>query len=364
MKIWFAAAIPPDSFGGVARSIRSLSEYLKMNGHKTKIIYAHHPLTKNYLVFSFKVAILQLLHCFSPPDWIIARSSDGLGAAIVARLFRMRTKIALHNHGWEEKAYSIEATLPRHIVTNPTSIKAHLLRFPLLRLTMYLSNVCISGTIDETRWLKKGFPSRQEKLTTIPNGVTPPPTPYWPSQQKIPLFFLTIGAFTWKKNLEYALLLFSEIYQLLPSAHLFCVGTDSTQSTAHIDKNAVQAITFINKESPDRIMRWYEECPFLLSTSRYEGGRPFTLLEAQSRGMVVCSVSIPSSRELITHNKSGILVNGMSAGQDANTIVKIISDEAAVRDIGIHAWKKACRNRWERQILRLNKVLQLQDRKK
>jgi glycosyltransferase involved in cell wall biosynthesis len=253
--------------------------------------------------------------------------------------------------------YELESTLPRAMISNPTTIKAHFLRFPLLTLSARLSDLCISGTIDETRWLLKKSFTNNTPLVTIPNGIHPTKQPYWPNQKELPPYFLTVGAFTWKKNLGYAISLFSEIYNHYPSARLFCVGTDSTQESICIISNAVHAITFINKETPERIFRWYEECPILLSTSRYEGGRSFAILEAQSRGMIACAVNIPSSREQIIHNHSGILLDGISAENDAAVIVKMLSDQNLLREIGRNAWKKSVRCRWDRQVNRLERVL-------
>jgi glycosyltransferase involved in cell wall biosynthesis len=217
--------------------------------------------------------------------------------------------------------------------------------------------VCISGTFDETRWLSKRQFTKKVSLITIPNGIYPEKRAFWPSQKEVPPYFLTVGAFTWKKNLEYAISLFSEIYNAFPSARLFCVGTDSSQGSIQINSNAVHAITFINKETPERIFRWYEECPFLLSTSRYEGGRSFAILEAQSRGMVVCSVNILSSKEQILHNHSGIILDGISIETDAKVVVDCLSDDQQIRRIGLNAWKKSLRCSWDRQVDRLERVL-------
>ena len=65
----------------------------------------------NYLVFAFALCKRLLLHAAKPPDWIIARSTDGVVCALAAKIFGMKTKIALHNHGWEERAYEVEKRL-------------------------------------------------------------------------------------------------------------------------------------------------------------------------------------------------------------------------------------------------------------
>jgi glycosyltransferase involved in cell wall biosynthesis len=73
--------------------------------------------------------------------------------------------------------------------------------------------------------------------------------------------------------------------------------------------------------------------------------------------MIACAVNIPSSREQIIHNHSGILLDGISAENDAAVVIKILSDQKLLKEIGCNAWKKSVRCRWDRQVDRLERVL-------
>jgi len=115
MKVWFAADLPEGSFGGVARSMHELAAGLRHRGHDAAIITRETTGSKNYLTFALKLGIRFLLCGKGRPDWIIARSTDGVFCALIIRLLRLKTGMILHNHGWEEKVYEFEKKLPRDL---------------------------------------------------------------------------------------------------------------------------------------------------------------------------------------------------------------------------------------------------------
>jgi hypothetical protein len=119
MIVWFAAAIPHDSSGGVARLIRELSAGLSRRGHECRIVDAGDS-PGNYLAFSVRLLFLFVSQVRKRPDWIIGRSTDAVLCAVVARLFRLKTRTALHSHGWEEKVYETEQRLPSAFVSPKT----------------------------------------------------------------------------------------------------------------------------------------------------------------------------------------------------------------------------------------------------
>jgi glycosyltransferase involved in cell wall biosynthesis len=105
------------------------------------------------------------------------------------------------------------------------------------------------------------------------------------------------------------------------------------------------------------MVRWYETCPYLLSTSRYEGGRSLAILEAHNRGMVVFATAIPSTREIVRDGATGILLSGSDGARDASRILETIANGGLCRSIGAAAWQSVGRQRWQRQGTRLEKLL-------
>ena len=186
MKVWFVTSIPASSTGGVNRSILTLSGGLKKAGYRVRLIYADSPRQQNYLLFALKAAGILLLNILNSPDMIIARSTDGVFCALLAKTLKLKTRVILFNHGWEEKVFEAERRLPFSIVTNPTTWKSRLIRFPLLRLALSLCTYCVCGTIEEARWIGRKYHDAKKKLSVIPNGINVPASLFWPGQEYFP----------------------------------------------------------------------------------------------------------------------------------------------------------------------------------
>lgn len=356
MKIWFAASIPENSSGGVNRSMTGLSTVLKNLGHKTKIIYSKE--NENYLKFTFKLGIRLLASFGNQPDWIVARSTDGLICSLICKVFKMKTRIVLHSHGWEEKAYQIEKRIPYSIINNPTTLKALLLRFPLLNMQLKLSAICICGTFEEAHWLRDKRPQIRDKIKVIGNGIEPARNAFWSGLETLPPSFMISGTFTWKKNIEYGIECFRKVYSKIPDSRLFMIGTGTlTSSQLELISEFGDSVFVVEKESPESMNRWYETCPYLFSTSRYEGGRAFTILEAQNRGVVVFASSIPSTKEIVSDYRNGILLSGCDLLTDTEKIISVVQNEELCRKLGMNAWRRVQRQRWERQGMRMEKLL-------
>lgn len=357
MNIWFAADIPQNSYGGVARSMQELAAGLKNHGHKTIILTRGDLPARTYLLFALKLCVRYILSLHHPPDWIIARSTDALFCAIIIRLCRLKTGIILHNHGWEEYAYALEKKLPRRVVTAPTTWRSILLRFPLLRLTLKLSTYCMSGTVHEMASLSDKYPSVKHRLVYIPNGVTMPTEGYWQRRDTHPLHFLCIGNVTWKKNIAHTLRVFSLVRETHSQAQLTCIGTGcDDEALYHCTGSNLEGVTNIPSVPFDRMHAWYTTCPFMITSSRYEGGHSLAILEALSYGIIVFASAIPSNKELISDGINGYCISGSNSNYDAAKIIHNSTHESH-REIRLHAVETAHGQRWHNSIERLEKVL-------
>jgi glycosyltransferase involved in cell wall biosynthesis len=352
MLVWFAACIPENSKGGIASSMRGLSNGLLLRGHRTKIVFSR----SNYLIFTLRLGIKLLLCATNPPDWIIARSSDGAFCTVLVKLLRLKTRIALHNHGWEEIVTKHEEQLQGKIVLHPTTWKARAIRFPLLRMTLSLCSCCLSGTLSEVRWLKNHYPRLEKKMFYVPNGVSISKENFRIGSNVDPPFFLTVGGHTWKKNLEHAINVFKEVSVVMPRARLFMVGTGSINHSLADIIDGNKSIEVISEEDPLQMSKWYEKCPYFISCSRYEGGHSFAILEAMAHGCVVFASTIDSTRELITNNENGILI-GNETSSDAMIVASVLENNELVAHIRHNAYKTALRNRLDRQVYRLDRIL-------
>jgi glycosyltransferase involved in cell wall biosynthesis len=102
--------------------------------------------------------------------------------------------------------------------------------------------------------------------------------------------------------------------------------------------------------------RWYTTCPYLLVSSRYEGGHSLALLEALSYGCLAFVSPIVSNTEIIRDTVNGFLISGTFCASDAEKILQnlAIDKQRAVR---LHAAETAAQNEWRDQITRLETIL-------
>jgi glycosyltransferase involved in cell wall biosynthesis len=355
MNIWFAANIPPEQSGGVARSMQGLAEGLQGLGHQTTVVTNRLNSGGSYLIFALQLALRFLLTLNKPPDWIVARSTDGIVCALLIRVFSLKTRMAIHNHGWEEQVYEIEKRLPGSLVHPQTTWKARMIRFPLLRACLALSDACVCGTISEIRWLNKKYPRYHQKFRYVPNGVHILDSAFWSGREEVPLNILAIGGTTWKKNLNHTIAVFKKIIRYWPQSRLFIIG-------AGLHKNDLpyelpKEISFVPEVKPDAMKRFYTTCPYLISSSRYEGGHSFAIVEAMSYGCVVFASEITSTVEILRDNYNGFLITGVSVSEDATIISTALKEKDRLIAIRHHAFCSARRNRWERQTKRLERIL-------
>ena len=357
MNIWFAADIPRDSYGGVGRSTHELAAGLRKRGHSVTIFTRETTGSNNYLTFALKLSIRFLLSGRSRPDWLIARSTDAVFCALIIHLLRLKTGTILHNHGWEEKVYEVEKKLPRSVVSTPTTWKSILIRFLLLRLMLRLCTYCMSGTINEIRYLSDKYPQMRKKLTYGPNGTDIQSDGYWKGRDVLPLNFLSIGNLTWKKNISHTIKVFSFIKEKLSTAHLFCIGTGADEDALQNHTNvSLEGITNIPAVTFDNMKEWYGKCPFMITSSRFEGGHPLAILEAMSFGIVVFASKIASHREIIHDNVNGYLISGSDIESDADSIFNKLT-QGTNQNIRLNAVETAKRNLWSRQVTRLERIV-------
>jgi glycosyltransferase involved in cell wall biosynthesis len=167
-----------------------------------------------------------------------------------------------------------------------------------------------------------------------------------------------VGGFTWKKNLEYGVELFRRFLEIEPAARLFIVGYGQLpEQKRRYLFSLGDAVFTVESEAPGKMERWYESCPMLLFPSRYEGGRPFTILEAQSRGCIVFATDIASTRECIISGVTGFFLAGVNPVADVNLIETTYRNPDVMHTIGKNAWRKAMRNRSQRQGKRCARIL-------
>lgn len=324
LKIIFAANIAPNSRGGVARSINMLGNYLSNKNHPVDYFFNNNSLS--YPVFSLSLALYLLKRIiFNPPDWVISRSTDAFFSLLLIKIFRLKTKVILYNHGWEPLVYEVEKRLPSELIDNPTTFKAKLIRFPMLRTTLKLSDIIICGTIHESRYLKSEYPSKSNSIKYLPNPILIKNS--YERKSTVKPVLLSIANNNWKKNLSYTIELFNKVKVEYPDAKLICAGTSLTHKEfgdLFEDRNNIKNIRSIPPENMDEI---YNSADILISTSQYEGGHSFAILEAMNNGLTIVASAIPSSMEIIKNNFNGHIISGHNIHRDSEVLKDVLKKD-------------------------------------
>jgi glycosyltransferase involved in cell wall biosynthesis len=358
MRIWFAASPPVTPPYSLRWSMRSLADELRHFGHTVSLIFPRAERPNHPVRFSWSLAFRLVVLFWKRPQWIITHSTDGLPCAFFIALFRMKTRIALFTDGWDIRTIIIERRLPRSLAAVHHPWHRRLRRDILLRLALSRSALCLCGTFDELRWIRKHLISSRGKCILIPTGVPVRKQPFWPNQEAAPPSFLLTGEYHWKKNIEYGIELFRRVLAINKAARLFYVGCGQTsEKLRQLLYPLGDAVFTVESEASAKMYRWYESCPFLLLPSRFEAQRPPVILEAQSRGCIVFAADIPPVRECLSHGHTGFLISGVNPVADANLVQRVIGDYHLIIQVGNAAWKRTSRQNIRRQGTHLLRAL-------
>ena len=83
-------------------------------------------------------------------------------------------------------------------------------------------------------------------------------------------------------------------------------GSDKEFLEKLAEKNNVK-VNFLGTIDNDKVLSFYKNYKYYLSSSIYEGN-PKTILEAMSSGCIVLALKNPNIEEIIIHNHNGFLV--------------------------------------------------------
>jgi glycosyltransferase involved in cell wall biosynthesis len=359
-EVWFAAAIPGDSQGGVMRNMRAFADGLRSRGWRTRLLCGDPAHPCNYLSFAVKLLTAYLRHAIRPPQLLLARSTDAVFVAACAKLLRLDTRIILHNHGWEERIDALErraAHLPQP--APHTTFRARILRFPLLRLTLRMSDGVLCGTVSDARWLRRSH-AHCPPVHVVCNGVDKEDVALPQASSDQPnCNFCCVGAWNWRKNAYHSLMAFDLLHEVYPESRLYCIGMEPCDSLERVlaRMRHPQSVEIVGTVPMSEMPHWYRRCSFLISSSRFEGGHPLALLEAMAAGCIVFASDIPAHRELLRNRRNGVLIAGISPTDDAAEIVDVLRDSGGSRHMRSRACNTALRYRWERQVSRMERVV-------
>jgi glycosyltransferase involved in cell wall biosynthesis len=303
MNILFLNSMKSDEFGGGEKWMIAAATGLQQRGHLVILAgKAHSLFVKKALEATISTACFNIKGDFSPlTTWKIRRflkqnkievlicnfNKDLRVGGLAARL--AGTPFVLARHGLvlcEQKwRYKISLTfLADGILTNSQAIK-----------NTYLSY----------GWFDQSF------IKVIYNGVAIKPEPvsedlkmHWPGKKII----LAAGRLTVQKGFSYLIEAAALLKEKRDDFHVIIAGGGSLYPLLEqqiCDKKLSDCVTL--KGHVDDMTPYLQSCDMVVLSSLYEG-MPNIILEAMAVGKAVVATNVHGVRELVLHEKTGIMV--------------------------------------------------------
>ena len=187
-------------------------------------------------------------------------------------------------------------------------------------LSYWQANHIWLNTLEIAEFVSKEFYVNSSCITVFPNWVE---TNRFHSSggQMLINRILFVGRLSKEKHL---LLLFEALANTRIGLDLVGAGELHDELVQAAQKLAID-VKFLGRLPNDQLPTLYQTHPVYVICSRYEGN-PKTLLEAMSCGCAVIGTNVPGIREVIEHEKSGLLVEE-SVDSLRSAILRLMDDE-------------------------------------
>jgi glycosyltransferase involved in cell wall biosynthesis len=206
---------------------------------------------------------------------------------------------------------------------------------PLFRVTLKKTDRFI--VLTEAMKLKfKPYYTRD--ITVIPNGIvldTPEKITKNQARKSLNLsdksiFVITIGRLKDYKGTIYLVEAFRDIYHYNNKCHLLIIGGDQGEKEKILlrikELGLCNNITLLGEVAPVSVGKYLMASDIFVLPSLREGF-PNVLLEAMSAGLPVVATNIDGISEIVKDGENGFLINPGDAGDIADKVVAILSDD-------------------------------------
>lgn len=170
--------------------------------------------------------------------------------------------------------------------------------------------------------------------------VIPNPTPFYPEEFSTCESHkaICVGRLNEQKGYEYLIDAWTIVSKRHPDWILNAYGSGEIkeQLQMRIDEKGVSNSLILNEPTSDIIDKYLESSIYIMS-SRFEGF-PMVLLEAMSCGLPCVSFDCPNgAKDIIEEGRNGYLVEYLNVEKLADSICKLIEDEALRIKLGANA---------------------------
>jgi glycosyltransferase involved in cell wall biosynthesis len=140
---------------------------------------------------------------------------------------------------------------------------------------------------------------------------------------------LYAGRLHWSKGVEFLLSAFKEVVRAFPGCRLIICGTGDSESSLRqkVTVENIPHVEFLGAVKQDRLAHYMASAKaFVLPTLESEG-HPRVLIEAMASGTACIATRIPGSKDVITDNVNGLLVEPRDSSGICEAISRILGDD-------------------------------------
>jgi len=310
--------------GGIAQHVQGLSNFLRQNGHKVEILSSENTFTipikglKNpsFMISAFFKTKLKkgndIVHAHNLPSALSMKSTSG--------------KKILTLHG----IYSEQVDLLHgKTIANLSS------SFEKDALTWADAITVISKDVYE-HYRKLGFETHH-----IPNAIDISSLPTV-KEKRYEKQIIFAGRLSKEKGIQNIL----EVAKNLPSdIHLLILGSGPEEERVQELANSKLNLHFLGYQSKEKTIGLIRGSDVLVQPSIAEGVSS-TILEAMACGTPVIATNVGGNKEVIEHDKTGILVEQYSYEKFFDNILSLLEDKQKSRLISAKALKKVQQYDW------------------
>ena len=258
---------------------------------------------------------------FSKADVIKTNQLLGSWVGIVGKLI-FRNKLIVRT-GYDLLKFKLKQS------KNPIII---LLSYLLTMFSLNFSDIYITTSKNDYKYLNKYYIFKKQKLKLLPNWIQS--EKYIPFQKRYKNRILMVGRLEKQKNFERVI---NDLENSSIEIDLYGEGSQKIYLTKLAKNNNVK-LNLKGKIDNNELLKVYANYKLFVSSSLYEGN-PKTVLEAMSMGCLVLSLRNNSIEELIENNKSGIIFDDDSSDLK-NLIENILEDSENFEPIAKKGYEK------------------------
>jgi len=325
MKILFISPTA-NEIGGIAQHIRGLSKFLKENGHHVDIISSENTLT---------IPLKKLKN----PSFMLS--------SFFKTKFRKNYDIVHAQH--PIAALAMKNVSGKKIITIH-GIYSEQIEILYGKLTSKLSNKFEKNALNWADAVTAGSKETYEYYTKlgfnvsfIPNALDINSLP-----SEIDVRFDKQIIYAGRLSKEKGILILLEAAKHLPKdIHLIIVGSGPEEhNVADVVKSTLN-VHFLGYQPKNKTISLIRGSDLLVQPSLAEGIST-TLLEAMSCKTPIIATNVGGNKELLTHNKTGILIEARNSSELLKKILEILSDKCKGKNLAQAAYEEVQKYDWSK----------------